>query len=506
VAVLTLIVNMRRLLNNPDFSDITFVVEGKRLYAHKAILVAQCEHSHAMFSGERILESHKMEIEIPQWGFTAFAAMLEWLYTGHTPRELPAVHLMEVLGLANHYTLDGLKHACEHALVNSVEIDNVCALLRFADQFSAHVLKRHCLTFILGNFDQVAHTTAFDELRAIPSLLLEVTRAAATSEPDPRRAATGPRHGDEADGSFDAGVLHAGRESQTADGNLEVDKGPAQRTVRGYVTGSQGVSGASWRSFFGDVFSEIGCQTDPCVRGPPTNTRTTGTVTSRPRRTTRSTGTSTVLDFQRGAGNDGEPKRFLLDSHLAHIVQTKNQPAQAASELLLGGPPRSSRAEDADGKLQAVVELGEFCPDFKAKYKFLGFNGQFLNHIRACTGAIVWLREAPLQIVVTANTPEALDHAVHLASDLAMSVLADYDSWRVRRQTAAAWRDGEQSQQPERQLVQQQSEQLPQLAHPGQSVRSSAEHGSEARPSRTDGPAWLPSGRERRQRRQRSLA
>merc|ERR1711879_818128 len=51
VAVHTLIENMRRLLNSPDFSDITFLVEGKRIYAHKAILVAQCEHFHAMFSG-----------------------------------------------------------------------------------------------------------------------------------------------------------------------------------------------------------------------------------------------------------------------------------------------------------------------------------------------------------------------------------------------------------------------------------------------------------------------
>merc|ERR1719159_1840769 len=49
VAVSTLIENMRNLLNSPDFSDITFVVEGKRIYAHKAILVAQCEHFHAMF-------------------------------------------------------------------------------------------------------------------------------------------------------------------------------------------------------------------------------------------------------------------------------------------------------------------------------------------------------------------------------------------------------------------------------------------------------------------------
>merc|ERR1712014_379642 len=88
----------------------------------------------------------------------------------------------EVLGLADHYTLDGLKHVCENVLVHSVEIDNACALLRHADQFMAHGLKRYCLAFILKNFDQVAYTQSFDELGSMPSLLLEVTRAAATED------------------------------------------------------------------------------------------------------------------------------------------------------------------------------------------------------------------------------------------------------------------------------------------------------------------------------------
>jgi len=184
VAVHSLIENMKKLLNSPDFSDITFVVQGQKVYAHKAILVAQCEHFHAMFSGGRFAESNQAEIEIPQWSHVAFLVMLEWLYTGHTPRELSAAHLTEVLGLADHYTLDGLKHVCENVLVHSVEIDNVCALLRHADQYMAHELKRYCLSFILKNFEQVVGMQSFDELSSMPSLLLEVTRACAIGTKD----------------------------------------------------------------------------------------------------------------------------------------------------------------------------------------------------------------------------------------------------------------------------------------------------------------------------------
>lgn len=36
--------NLRNMINNPLFSDIEFIVEGKKIYGHKAILAAQCEH------------------------------------------------------------------------------------------------------------------------------------------------------------------------------------------------------------------------------------------------------------------------------------------------------------------------------------------------------------------------------------------------------------------------------------------------------------------------------
>lgn len=39
-AVNSLITNMRKIINNPTFSDIVFLVENKPIHAHKAILTA----------------------------------------------------------------------------------------------------------------------------------------------------------------------------------------------------------------------------------------------------------------------------------------------------------------------------------------------------------------------------------------------------------------------------------------------------------------------------------
>lgn len=40
---------IRGLVNQDDFSDITFLLEGEPVYAHRAILAQRCEHFAAMF-------------------------------------------------------------------------------------------------------------------------------------------------------------------------------------------------------------------------------------------------------------------------------------------------------------------------------------------------------------------------------------------------------------------------------------------------------------------------
>ena len=46
----TLTDDLAKLVNNDDFSDITFLVEGRKIHAHKAILVVRSDYFNAMFS------------------------------------------------------------------------------------------------------------------------------------------------------------------------------------------------------------------------------------------------------------------------------------------------------------------------------------------------------------------------------------------------------------------------------------------------------------------------
>lgn len=51
------------MLDDTEFADVVFVVEGRRFHAHRAVLAARCEHFRVMFSSG-MRESHEREIRI----------------------------------------------------------------------------------------------------------------------------------------------------------------------------------------------------------------------------------------------------------------------------------------------------------------------------------------------------------------------------------------------------------------------------------------------------------
>lgn len=69
---------MRALVNDEEFSDVTFTVEDQPVYAHRAILAQRCEHFAAMFrSGMR--ESVEKVIPIPNISHAVFLLLMEYM-------------------------------------------------------------------------------------------------------------------------------------------------------------------------------------------------------------------------------------------------------------------------------------------------------------------------------------------------------------------------------------------------------------------------------------------
>ncbi|KAJ4849009.1 hypothetical protein Tsubulata_033336 [Turnera subulata] len=104
-------------VNNPTLSDITFIVEGKRFYAHRICLLASSDAFRAMFDGG-YRERNAEDVEIPNIRWDVFELMMRFIYTGSVQVNVEIAQ--DLLRAADQYLLDGLKRLCEYAIAKIV--------------------------------------------------------------------------------------------------------------------------------------------------------------------------------------------------------------------------------------------------------------------------------------------------------------------------------------------------------------------------------------------------
>lgn len=141
---------MAEYLNREQFSDVIFLVEGKRLYAHRMLLTLFSDYFRRFFScGMR--ESYEPEVVIEEVSYETFYALLEFLYTGSlkmTEAQLTDVwFLMGLLRAADQFCVDVVKQMCERHLSSLVDNENVEGLLQEAERIQANQLRLHCEWF-----------------------------------------------------------------------------------------------------------------------------------------------------------------------------------------------------------------------------------------------------------------------------------------------------------------------------------------------------------------------
>ena len=75
--------SLRKFLNNDEFADVTFIVQGHYVYAHRIILSLFSERFRAMFSSG-FRESVDREIPLDV-SYHVFMQLMEYVYTGALP-------------------------------------------------------------------------------------------------------------------------------------------------------------------------------------------------------------------------------------------------------------------------------------------------------------------------------------------------------------------------------------------------------------------------------------
>jgi len=176
--------DFKYLYSNKVFTDITFLVEGQKIEAHKCVLAARCEKFRAMFQ-EYFKEGQQNEIAL-ECKLGPFQAMLEYLYTDTIPPNFEM--LLDLLALAEEYLLLHLKSICEIRMLDSLDIYNAASLLVAADLYRCEVLKKYCLSFIMTSHELLMMVPQFEaDIEKAPHLMMEIMRAITKGNQDAKR-------------------------------------------------------------------------------------------------------------------------------------------------------------------------------------------------------------------------------------------------------------------------------------------------------------------------------
>lgn len=104
----SLATDLRLLINNPNYSDITIVCEDGSFYACKAILAARCE----VFNGfiyNGMKETYENQIRFPEIKSIAMKIILNYIYTGFcTAEELKNDTIIDIYHAADYFQLKNL--------------------------------------------------------------------------------------------------------------------------------------------------------------------------------------------------------------------------------------------------------------------------------------------------------------------------------------------------------------------------------------------------------------
>lgn len=139
-------------VNNPALSDVTFLVEGKRFYAHRICLLASSDAFRAMFDGG-YRERNAKDVEIPNIRWDVFELMMRFIYTGSV--EINVDLAQDLLRAADQYLLDGLKRLCECTIAQDISVENVSLMYELSEGFNAMSLRESCILLILEQFDKL---------------------------------------------------------------------------------------------------------------------------------------------------------------------------------------------------------------------------------------------------------------------------------------------------------------------------------------------------------------
>jgi N-acetylneuraminic acid mutarotase len=142
--------NFSGFFNNPEFSDLQMVVEGRVFYAHRVIITRRSEYFKQMLS-LNMRECFEGKIEIKDVKFEIFKILMKYLYTGNAEigagtegQELALGFILDVIIAADRFLLSPVVRNCELLLWNKLGKENALAVLEVIENIPLCRVKDLC--------------------------------------------------------------------------------------------------------------------------------------------------------------------------------------------------------------------------------------------------------------------------------------------------------------------------------------------------------------------------
>ena len=127
--------DMKKVVNNKEYSDFQFLIEDKIIYAHKIILFARSKYFKDILEKTPEIASFKVE----DFSYDVFMLVIEYIYTDHV-KPLTS-DLVDLSKAAAHFQLERLATLCG----NSTVILSIMIVYKYYFSLLSHL---HCLQII----------------------------------------------------------------------------------------------------------------------------------------------------------------------------------------------------------------------------------------------------------------------------------------------------------------------------------------------------------------------
>ncbi|XP_035013048.1 ankyrin repeat and BTB/POZ domain-containing protein 2 isoform X2 [Hippoglossus stenolepis] len=152
-------------LNNPEMSDVTFVVEGKPFYGHKVLLVTASDRFRSLLASSGSDGSPNKEVEIGDIKYNIFQMMMSYLYCGGTESLRTNVpDLLELLSMASLFHLGALQRHCELICSRHINLDNAVSIYKTAKVYGSLELSSFCEGYFLQQMPALLERESFRSL------------------------------------------------------------------------------------------------------------------------------------------------------------------------------------------------------------------------------------------------------------------------------------------------------------------------------------------------------